>query len=178
MDSSAVKLACCLSLGCIFAFSHFSEQIYDFLLSRKGSFPDAKYQSALYKKLRPLWQPEHSEKNSASFLIRTRIVVEPRCVVLPHYFFFFQFVIHLLLVRFSHEHTLFWNNWLIVVYARVTNEYVAPLTVFLRHIWSTFASFLLFHSNWVFPRNSRVLWWLLSTKQDLWVKYWSCSYRG
>lgn len=98
MDSSAVKLAYCLSLGCIFAFSHFSEQIYDFLLSRKGSFPDAKYQSALYKKLRPLWQPEHSEKNSASFLIRTRIVVEPRCVVLPHYFFFLS-IRHSLIAR-------------------------------------------------------------------------------
>jgi len=62
MDSSAVKLAYCLSLGCIFAFIYLSERIYDFLVSRKQSFPDAKYQSALYKKLRPLWQPEHSEK--------------------------------------------------------------------------------------------------------------------
>lgn len=87
MDSSAVKLAYCLSLGCIFAFICFSGRIYDFLVSRKQSFPDAKYQSALYKKLRPLWQPEHSEKNSASFLIRTRIVVELRCTVLPRYFF-------------------------------------------------------------------------------------------
>lgn len=77
-----------LSLGCIFAFIYFSGRIYDFLVTHKQSFPDSKYQSALYKKLRPLWQPEHSEKNSASFLIRTRIVVELRCTVLPRYFFF------------------------------------------------------------------------------------------